>query len=164
MCDDASSGSDDDSPPFSSSLSDSDEWCIDRLFETIADRRSRYVLSFFDSASVDAVELDRLVDYVTEREAEESPDGEASPDSEAPSDGEASTGDSSAVENERHRQRVAIALHHKHLPKLAEEAFVDYDSRTKTVRYWGGDRVSACLELYEAAEDGWHRDESHRDG
>jgi len=151
MCNDAPGGGDDDSPSFSSSPSDTDEWCIDRLFETIADRRSRYVLSYFESASVDAVELDRLVDYVVTREAEESPDGEAS------------RSDESTVEDdERHRQRVAVALHHKHLPKLAEEAFVDYDPRSKTVRYWGGDRVSACLELYETVEAGWLRDENVR--
>jgi len=157
MCDDVPHGSDDDSSSFSSSLSDRDEWCIDRLFETIADKRSRYVLSYFDSKSVDATELDRLVDYVVTREVEESPDCETSGQSETSRDESAVEGD------ERHRRRVAVALHHKHLPKLDEATVVDYDPRSKTVRYLGGDRVSAGLELYEAFEDRWLRDEGHPD-
>ncbi|UPV76608.1 hypothetical protein M0R89_18925 (plasmid) [Halorussus limi] len=135
MCSgDASSGDDGDAPSFARVLSDRDGRSIDQLFETIADRRSRLVLSYFDSASVDAAELDDLVEYVAEREvASSSVDADAA--------------------DEEYCRRVAISLHHNHLPKLSDDAFVDYDPRSKTVRYWGGDRVSACLKLYEAVRD-----------
>jgi len=32
-------------------------------------------------------------------------------------------------------ERVAVDLHHNHLPKLADEEIVEYDSRSNTVRY-----------------------------
>jgi len=34
-------------------------------------------------------------------------------------------------------ETVAIALHHVHLPKLAEGGVIDYDPRSETVRYCG---------------------------
>jgi hypothetical protein len=123
----------DDSPSFAIDCSNTDETLVDTLFATIGDRRSRLVLAYFDSSSVDVAELDALVDYVVERETEAS----ACEDLDA----------------DEHRERVAIALHHNHLPKLAENAFVEYDSRSKAVRYRGGDVVSAGLELYEEVEE-----------
>ena len=132
MTDDTSDGNRDDNSPssFDAGGSSDDPRSIDDLFDTIAKRRARYALSHLESVSVNVVELDDLVDDVTEREVE--------------------TG--SAVESEEHRRRVAIALHHNHLPKLAEAAVIDYDPRTKTVRYWGDDRISECLELFDSSD------------
>lgn len=124
-------GCDDDCPSsFNAGGLDDDPRSIDDLFDTIAKPRTRYVLSHLESISVNVVELDDLVDNVAEREVE--------------------TG--LAVDPEEHRRRVAIALHHNHLPKLAEAAVIDYDSRSKTVRYWGDDRIPACLELFDSSE------------
>lgn len=79
---------------------------------------------------MNVVELDDLVNSIVEREVEA---GVAS-------------------DTEEHRRHVAIALHHKHLPKLADVAVIDYDARSKTVRYWGDDRIEACLELTETGD------------
>lgn len=133
MCGDPSCTADD-SASVDAVLSDGDERSLDRLLETIADRRCRYVLAYFDSASVEVVDLDDLVDRVAEREAEEGTLG-------------------ADVDGEEHRRRVAVALHHSKLPRLADESFLEYDSRSKTVRYRGGDGVGACLDLYRTASE-----------
>ena len=44
--------------------------------------------------------------------------------------------------------RVAVRLHHVALPKLDDVGVVDYDARTRTVRYHGHarlDQVQECL-------------------
>lgn len=43
--------------------------------------------------------------------------------------------------------KLAIALHHNHLPKLAEIDVVNFDSRSETVRYNGDELVEVLLEL-----------------
>lgn len=57
---------------------------------------------------------------------------------------ESSRGDASAVE------RIAVALYHVHLPRLEEAGVVEYDRRSRTVRYRGdgtvGRRSAACPE------------------
>lgn len=132
MTDDTSDGGSDDNLPssFDAGGSGDDPRSIDDLFDTMAKPRTRYVLSHLESISVNVVELDDLVDDVAEREVE--------------------TG--LGVDSEEHRRRVAVALHHNHLPKLAEATVIDYDPRSKTVRYWGDDRISACLELFDSSE------------
>ena len=40
---------------------------------------------------------------------------------------------------------ASVALHHTHLPKLADAGIIDYDSRRETVRYRGDDRLEALL-------------------
>lgn len=104
---------------------------MEDIVEAMADPRSRCIVSHFESVSVDVVELDDLVDSVVEMEAEAA--GEP-------------TG---AGDREDHRQRVAVALHHSRLPKLDEAALVDYDPRSKTVRYWGDDRLATVLDMFE---------------
>ncbi|WP_137286098.1 DUF7344 domain-containing protein [Halorussus salinisoli] len=138
MPDDTSNGGGDDrTPPFSSDGSGEDG-PIGELFEALADPRSRYVLSYLESISVDVVELADVADHVVECET-------AAPDQSDP--------DRSGPDSERHRQRVAVSLHHNHLPKLDDAAVIDYDPRTKAVRYWGDDRVASCLDLFESVEN-----------
>lgn len=132
MTDDASDGNRDEDVPSSSDAEGpgDDPRSIDDLFDAMANRRTRYTLSHLESIPVDVVELDDLVDAVVAWEVEAG----------------------LAVDSEEHRRCVAIALHHNHLPKLAESAVIDYDPRSKTVRYWGDDRISAYLELFDAPE------------
>nr|WP_139328936.1 hypothetical protein [Haladaptatus litoreus] len=35
----------------------------------------------------------------------------------------------------KRRDRIAIALHHSHLPKLADFGIIEYDMESKTTRY-----------------------------
>lgn len=107
---------------------DTESLSLDSLFDLFSDRRTRYVLAHFESVSTDVLELDDLADRIVDYETD------------------AGLGDGS----EEHRAEVAVALHHKHLPKLSDTVIVDYDARSKTVRYWSDGRVSKCLELFEA--------------
>ena len=42
--------------------------------------------------------------------------------------------------------RIAIAVHHNHLPKLAETDVVDFDSDSETIRYNDDELVETLLE------------------
>lgn len=42
--------------------------------------------------------------------------------------------------------RIAVDLHHSHLPELATLDALEYDSRSETVRYHGDELVEALLE------------------
>lgn len=44
------------------------------------------------------------------------------------------------------RDKLAIALHHNHLPKLGTIDTFDFDSRSETVRYDGDELLEALLE------------------
>lgn len=100
---------------------------LDTLFEILSKHRCRYVLSCLEATPVDVVELDDLVEHVVEREAAAELGG--------------ATDD--------HHQRVAATLHHCHLPKLSNTAILDYDARSKTIRYRGNDRVAAYLDAFQ---------------
>lgn len=104
---------------------------VDTLFELLSKRRCRLVLSHLETTSVDVVELDDLVDRVVEREAAAEADD--------------------AIDD--HRRQVATSLHHRHLPRLSATALLDYDARSKTVRYWGDDRVAVYLDAFRPEGD-----------
>lgn len=135
MTHDASDGGDDgddDGPPsLNIGALDGDSYATDTLFEAMSNQRARYVLSYIDSVSVDVLDLEDLADGVAEWEVEAG----------------------LADDPEECRRRVAVDLHHNHLPKLADAAIVDYDPRSKTVRNWGDDRVETCLELFERVKN-----------
>lgn len=99
----------------------------DRLFDVLADRCRRRALSHLAETSADAVSLTDLVAGVVARES--------GPD--------AST--------DRY-ETVAIALRHVHLPTLAEAGLLDYDARTRTVRYYGHARLEEYLALADEYE------------
>lgn len=128
MTNDASGGGDDTPPSFGNGGPGDGPRSIDVLFDSMASRRARHVLSYLRSASKDVVTLEELVNRLTEREM----------------------ADGLASDSEDHRQHVAIALHHNHLPKLSDAALLDYDPRSKMVRHWNDDRVVAVLELAES--------------
>lgn len=125
MVEDVSDDRDDSS--WSSGLDepDSDGRSLDALFAALANHRARMALAHLEAVETDAVVLDDIVDGVVERE-EDAGMGTGVPD---------------------HRQSVAIELHHNRLPKLDEAAVLDYDPRSRTVRYRGDDRARACLDL-----------------
>lgn len=115
----------------SSGSGDGGNWPpFDTLVSLVADRHTRYVLSYLESESESVADLDELVDRVAERE-------EAA---------------GLATNSEERRRRVAIALHHERLPRLDDAALVDYDARSNTVRYWGDDRLPAALDAIDALD------------
>lgn len=128
VSEDAADNSDGSDGPFSGAGARSDDWPpLDTLLSLLAERHTRYVLSYFESESARVATLDDLVDRVVEREAAEG----------------------LADDSEDRRRRVAIALHHKRLPELDDAAVADYDPRSKTVRYWGDDELADRLEAFE---------------
>lgn len=126
-CDDTPSPGDFDSPT-------GDGRSLDALFTALANRRARIVLAHLESVDVDVITLDDLVNHVAEREAET----------------EAATAEDAL--SDEHRDEVAIELHHNRLPKLDQATVIDYDPRSRTVRYWGDDRARACLDLFQSDE------------
>lgn len=45
--------------------------------------------------------------------------------------------------------RILTALYHWHLPKLADAGLIEYDTRSKTVRYYGDHSVEPLLDIHE---------------
>lgn len=99
----------------------------DSLVALLADRRRRLACAHVITAAEDVFALEDLAEGLAMWETE-STDG--------------------PVSDER-LQRIAVALHHCHLPKLAEAGIVEYDARSRTVRYRGstiGDDVDDIVE------------------
>ena len=125
-----------DVPPWLDPELPGDARSLDTLVDALADRRARHAVSVLESQSGDTVDLETLVNRVVEREAR-AEQGDLNPDT------------SGVDDSEDHRQRVAISLHHRSLPKLDDAAVLDYDPRTNTVRFWDDGRVSAYLEFFD---------------
>ena len=127
MSDDATGPNDGDSSGVRNASAESNA-TLNATFDLLSSRRRRYALYHLDAASVDVFDLDELVDAVVEWErATDSGDDD---------------GDDAA-----HRRRVAVSLHHEHLPKLADAGVVDYDARSRTVRFRDADDLAAYLAL-----------------
>lgn len=90
----------------------------------LSKRRRRTVLRLLLDAPDGVASLEGLADRLAdhEREAERAPGRD-------------------------HRQRLLVGLHHVDLPKLAEAGALEYDPRSRTVRYHGDDAWEAVLEL-----------------
>lgn len=105
----------------------------DRLLSAVANEHRRAILNSLTSASDKTLKYDALVDRVADRVRDE--------DAERASD--------------EHRQRVRIALHHTHLPKLEEVRIIDYETKTGLVQFVGGELEQDLLTLvepYDASE------------
>ncbi|WP_433630261.1 DUF7344 domain-containing protein [Halomicrococcus sp. NG-SE-24] len=101
---------------------------VDRILSAVANEHRRAILYSLTSASDRTLEYDALVDRVADR-----------------------MGDENAEEgSDEHRQRVRIALHHSHLPKLAEAQIIDYEAEAGHVQFDGGELEQAILTLVES--------------
>jgi hypothetical protein len=58
-----------------------------------------------------------------------------------------------ALADEGERERFAIDLHHRHLPKLAAAGLIEYDARSHTARYWGQPTVEKWAEHVRAMDN-----------
>lgn len=100
---------------------------LDELFQVLADEKRRRVLGYLADTDDGVAAFSELLEHVADDSAGESSDNE----------------------------RVAVSLHHNHLPKLADANVVEYDPRSEVVRYRGGQVVSHWVEIarsYEANE------------
>ena len=98
---------------------------LDALFEVLADGHRRRLLGYFEDTDDDVAAFSDLVEHVAD--------------------------ESVGVSNDDH-ERVAVNLHHSHLPKLEDANLVEYDPRSETVRYRGGPVVSSWVEMARAYE------------
>lgn len=90
------------------------------LFAVLSDGHRREVLCHLRSAEDGVATVDDLVEDVL-------------------------AGDGSADD----RERVEVELRHAILPKLAEEGYVEYDARSRTVRYRGGPLLERVLDVVD---------------
>ena len=99
----------------------------DTILSAVANEHRRAILDALDDAFEKTLEYDVLVDRVADRVRNE----------------DAKWG------SDEHRQRVRIALHHTHLPKLDEARIIDYKTETGHVQYIGGELEKKILTLVE---------------
>ena len=97
---------------------------VDALFEVLSDGRRRRILAYL--VENDIADYDELIDSIVGRKEE--------------------------TADEDERDRIVADLHHRQLPKLADADLVEYDERSETVRYRGGDVVPELLELASTHE------------
>ena len=95
---------------------------LDACLELVADRRRRRIIRELRQKEDGETTVEALVDRLH--------------DSEWPRE------DDSHLE----RDRIALHLHHNHLPKMADFDIVEYDADNGTVRYRPHDRLEALLE------------------
>lgn len=91
----------------------------DRFFDVLADGRRRTLVRYLAEREGDAASTVELVDHVASREDDAEVDG------------------------------VAVSLYGTHLPALADAGIVEYDRRSRTVRYRGGDPLDDWLDVTE---------------
>ncbi|WP_249361501.1 hypothetical protein [Haloterrigena sp. H1] len=99
----------------------------DTILSAVANEHRRAILDALDNASEKTLEYDVLVDRVADRVRDED----------------------AKWESDEHRQRVRIALHHTHLPKLDEARIIDYEGETDNIRFIGGELEQKILTLVE---------------
>ena len=89
----------------------------DTILSAVANDHRRAILDTLENASGKKLSYDVLVDRVADRVRDECTNRDSN----------------------EHRQRVRIALHHAHLPKLAEARMIDYEDETGHVEFVGGE-------------------------
>jgi hypothetical protein len=92
----------------------------DQLFSLLANRHRRTLLR--QLREMDATNLNELVDVLIEAES---------------------------VHEEAYgkdRERIAVELHHVHLPKLSQVDVIEYDTQTHQIRYLGDTHLNNVLD------------------
>ncbi|AOW79979.1 hypothetical protein HTSR_0791 [Halodesulfurarchaeum formicicum] len=100
----------------------------DRILSAIGDEHRRAILNALHSTSSKTLSYDALVERVADRIRDEE----------------------TALEPDAHRQRVRIAMHHTHLPKLEAVRIIDYEADTGQIMYVGGELEQDLLALIES--------------
>lgn len=93
---------------------------IDERFKLLSQYERRCLIRFLQSAETDRVSISDVVSHLQQQDS-------------APNK----------------RDELTIALHHKHLPKLAAVDVIQFDSSSETVRYNGDELLDALLETSE---------------
>ncbi len=102
----------------------------DTVHRILSSERRRHLLSYLIDWPDDTTSVDEVVDHITQEER--------------PTPGPIS-----------HRERVAIDLHHVHLPKLADAGVIEHDPVAETIRYEAPEGLATLLaatDEFEAEE------------
>lgn len=100
---------------------------LESIYETLQNRRRRLVLHYLRDAPDGVAQVGAVKERVHEWEA----------------------GGSRTAGIDSDDGALVTALHHVHLPMLAERGIIDFDWRTKTIRYRPDDTLEAHLDLAE---------------
>lgn len=100
----------------------------DRILSIVGDEYRRAILDSLTRTADGIMEYDALVDRVADMIRDE---------------------DTERVSDE-HRQRVRVALHHTHLPKLEKAGIINYEAETRYVKFVGGELEQDLLTLVES--------------
>lgn len=100
----------------------------DKVLSVVANEQRRAIIDSLNSASEKTLNYDTLVDRVADMGRDKDVEGVS----------------------DEHRQRVRIALHHTHLPKLEEIRVIDYEAETGHVQFIGGEIVQEVLTLLKS--------------
>ena len=109
----------------------------DSLFWLLGNPRRRVVLAHLQRRADETVDVDEVIDAVAARERPDPGPG-------------------------THRERVAIDLHHVHLPKLADAGVIEYDPMERTLRYRGRRGLDLLLAASRAIKDEAGRRDAER--
>lgn len=102
---------------------------LDSTLELLSDYQRRAILQFLVETPDNTATINELVNNLAEQEG-------------------ARTGERPG------HNRVEASLYHIHIPKLADAGVIDYDARSKEVRYWRNDRLETWLDRIRAEETG----------
>lgn len=96
---------------------------LDVLFTALADAQRRHVVRYFQSTESDVASVADIIDYTVEK-ASEPP----------------------------RRDRLETTFHHVTFPKLADLGVIEYDARSRTVRYCGSPALERTLAVVTKSE------------
>lgn len=131
---------------------------LDTIFSLLSDQHRRYALYCLNRLPGNVIELDDLVQYVAAMETNSQP---KSSDTNINTNidttiGAGSTRDSESsgtdTGREMNHHKLAVALLHSHLPKLANAGVIEYDARSGTIRYWVHPSLQEWIEHAEYKE------------
>ena len=100
---------------------------IDTVLELLSECERRKLLEYLIEGEDDTATVEELLDHLVDDEADRT--------GEIPS-----------------RARFKTSLYHVHLPKLANAGILDYDSRSRQVRYYGHAQLETWIERIADAE------------
>jgi hypothetical protein len=109
--------------------SSSQNLSLDTIFDILSHSYRRQILSYLSQTEDDLATIADLVTVISKHESESETSVQRTQD-----------------------DAVGIALHHNHLPKLADAGLIEFDTRSETIRYWGHPKVEKHLSVLDAME------------
>lgn len=91
------------------------------VLDVLAHHHRREILKVLINSDTNTVEFDEIIPQICSRET-------------------------SRVGSYPSRNQISTEFHHVHLPKLTDAGVVEYDSRTKELRYWEHEGIEKTLE------------------